>query len=81
MTLVPWQDELLEWHEAFRYRDLDGVVHRSLVTMIGGPDGNTRWWGCHLREGAKERVPVPPDTLVTCIACLARGPVATAAAP
>lgn len=83
MTVVPWDDTLLEWHEAYRYRDLDGVVHRALdgvvyralVAMIGGPDGNTKWRGCHVREDAKERVPVPPETLLTCIACLARGPV------
>ena len=28
-----------------------------------------------IKEDAKERVPVPPETLLTCIACLARGPV------
>lgn len=75
MTVVPWDATLLEWHEAYRYRDLDGVVHRALVAMIGGPDGNTKWRGCHVRDDAKERVPVPPETLLTCIACLARGPV------
>jgi len=75
MTTVPWNDDLLEWHETFRYRDPAGVVHRVIVAMIGGPEGNTRWKVCP-SSSSEEREHVPDDTTLTCIACISRGPVA-----
>jgi hypothetical protein len=60
------EDARLVWHEVRRFVADDGLVHVTMMQMVNGEGGRSRWWNCGVHTGATIEGPI------TCLTCLAR---------
>ncbi len=75
LDIVDFHDRFVMWDEDHgRIVDENGVVHCHVVVKGSALDGSSECVFSNNANACANGVYVKPNTTITCIACLARGP-------